>query len=219
MHTSQHSKWKDRAVKSILNNSSESKSFSDALDEWAFTGLVIDNKKSTCTCELCQHEHVRYHYIISNKITLQRLKVGSSCIIKYPSIKVYDAGSKNIENNQRKRQQVLDDALKVAKINLSLNPLRKLWKVDTEFRGFIESQADRIKEKKGFSPKVYLIMLSKFKRMKIDFDPDHYSINLRKKSFVEQLDNLKPWQAKQLLEALSPIQVTRHTIVTEIANS
>lgn len=55
----------------------------EALHEWAYTGTSNDYGRPEETCQLCDHEDLRYHFEIANRLTAHRLWVGSKCIRRF----------------------------------------------------------------------------------------------------------------------------------------
>lgn len=54
-----------------------------ALDEWAYTGECVDHEEPFETCQMCDKEHLRYHFLIENDATGKSLWVGSECITRF----------------------------------------------------------------------------------------------------------------------------------------
>ena len=53
--------WLEKSKENLVPMSLASE-FKKALTEWFFTGDVIDHNEANETCELCEHEDLRYHY-------------------------------------------------------------------------------------------------------------------------------------------------------------
>lgn len=81
--------WGKIAAKNLIP-----KSLSDvlaaALAEWHFDGQIIDHGEAEEVCELCEHEGLRWHFGIVNDLTGNTLMVGSTCILAFEGIRVYD---------------------------------------------------------------------------------------------------------------------------------
>ncbi len=74
--------WTAKAAKNLLPLSVASE-LADALQEWAYSGNSTDYGQPEETCQLCDHEDLRYHFEIANKQTGHRLWVGSKCILRF----------------------------------------------------------------------------------------------------------------------------------------
>ncbi|PDZ39471.1 hypothetical protein CON18_14650 [Bacillus cereus] len=74
--------WIKRAKKNLLKKSVEKEDFPKARKEWQYKGLE-DNEYCEAECELCNHEEIRYEYIIKNKLNNNIMIVGSKCIQKF----------------------------------------------------------------------------------------------------------------------------------------
>lgn len=74
--------WTAKAVANLLPLS-RAPELADALREWAYTGKSADYGQPEETCQLCDHEDLRYHFEIANGVTGHRLQVGSKCIQRF----------------------------------------------------------------------------------------------------------------------------------------
>ncbi len=74
--------WTAKAVANLLPLS-VSTDLAEALREWAYTGNSADYGQPEETCQLCDHEDLRYHFEIANGLTGHRLQVGSKCIQRF----------------------------------------------------------------------------------------------------------------------------------------
>lgn len=80
--------WVKNSIKNLLPLSEEKNDFKLALQEWFFSGEIIDYGDSRENCQLCEKDELRYHFEIKNKLN-NSLWVGSSCIEKF-DITIYD---------------------------------------------------------------------------------------------------------------------------------
>ncbi|MBB1302798.1 hypothetical protein H5183_15745 [Pseudoalteromonas sp. SR44-8] len=155
--------------------------FIEALKEWTFTGEVQDYGDATEDCELCEHPELRYHFEIQNEIKKSSLWVGSSCILRFQEIGVFDEdGNRLIDKSSRSKE--LNRMLKKALEDKMLAPLRKLWKArdrNSDERLFIERAVRNYKLQSAFTP-IELLNLFKFlDSSNISYDPKNYKISLR----------------------------------------
>ncbi|MGR5367038.1 hypothetical protein [Photobacterium damselae] len=200
--------WENRVIANILDKS-QSKDFETALGEWFFNGKIFDRKKAAFSCELCGHNHVRYHYIITNKATSQELMVGSSCILKYNTITIYDNNNSPIKT-ERLRKIALEDALDLAKLEQLKEPLRQLWRLASqELKETIANQVNKYLIDGHTTPKVCLMWFSMMKKLDIQYDEKLFKINLRKSRYLDQIIDFKEYQFKLIAPALSTQQLQK----------
>ncbi|WP_342510917.1 hypothetical protein MKY34_12180 [Sporosarcina sp. FSL K6-1522] len=74
--------WLKRAMENLFKKSEEKENFKKARQEWLYKGLE-DNQYCEAECELCNHEEIRYEYIIVNSLNNNLMVVGSECIKKF----------------------------------------------------------------------------------------------------------------------------------------
>ena len=200
--------WRDRIITNILKSSS-TKNFELAIAEWGFKGRILDRKTPVFICELCGHPHVRYHHVITNKITNKRLMVGSSCILKYNTITIYDKNNNKITND-RLRKNALDDALTIAKFEMTLVSLRELWKLTTEkLKPVVENQVKQYVMNKYITPKVCLMWFELMNNLDVSYEPHLFKINLRKAKYLDQAVDFKQNQVNTIAPALTSAQNKR----------
>lgn len=84
--TPQAKAYWNRARASILRNSSD-QDIDNAVKEWIYDGQVWYQPGGTC--ELCGKHPISYHFPIKNKVTGNRISVGSECIQNYLHIPGY----------------------------------------------------------------------------------------------------------------------------------
>lgn len=196
--------WLENAKKSLLPLS-ESQEFRQALKEWKITGDFIDNEQPVEICELCAHPDVRYQYQISNARNSNTLSVGSSCVLRFTEINIYDADGKLL-TEYYERKKYLDDIVKQNQKELILNPLRKLWRIDKQYRKYIEATVQWYKVKSGFAPKNIAILFARMRKFNIEYNPRIYPISLRSDSYRIQFYNLDKHLLELVKESLSTYQ-------------
>lgn len=98
--------WMKRARKNLLEMSVEEDDFQKARKEWLYVGLE-DNENCDAKCELCDHEQIRYEYIIKNKLNNNTIIVGSDCIGKFTNDfkDFYDTNGKLVNKKRLKDDQ------------------------------------------------------------------------------------------------------------------
>ena len=198
--------WEQKASKNILAKST-SQDFKTALNEWEFSGVVNDYKIRCISCEMCEHEKLRYHFVISNKQTGNELKVGSSCILKFADIRVMDRHGRIATGNLR--SNILDNALTELQQQMMLMPLRKLWTRNIKYRGYVAKQVGYYKRNGAFYPLAIVRLFKDFMRFNIEFDPSLYPIYLRKMSCKDDVINMVDSDYRLVAKSLSKDQLRR----------
>lgn len=187
---------------------SKSQEFRIALAEWKFTGGVVDHEEPVEQCELCEHEELRYHYEIENIYNEQSLWVGSSCILRFQEINVFDDCG-NLLTDEYERKKLLEKALREKLIDLMLQPLRELWRKDRQYSNFIERNVRYFKSKNAFLPKNIAILFAKLNSFGIQYKPGMFPVYLRTQESREQLHGIESDLFPLIVEALSPAQRSR----------
>ncbi|MDR0473377.1 MAG: hypothetical protein LBH43_06875, partial [Treponema sp.] len=81
--------YSEKCKENLLEYSLEKENYETALNEWYFYNEVIDNNEfvdinvAKPSCELCEHEDLRWQFVIYNINNKNQLKVGSSCIKQF----------------------------------------------------------------------------------------------------------------------------------------
>lgn len=210
---------RSKKVTDNLLSLSVSNDISIASKEWRFSGQVIDNMNKEQTCELCFNEHLRYQYEIKNKENYNKLLVGSSCILKFSSIEIFDSNERPILETSL-REKALKSSLDKHKRELSLKPLRKLYRAvsDDKEKMVIEEIAQCINERKGIDTDSLCEMISLFKRHKISFFIEQYRINLRTEFSQFRFKSLSVEQRKFLAPTLTNAQIKKHFQIVDDKN-
>lgn len=199
------SKFNKSVSKNILANS-QSKEFNNALREWSFTGKVNDYKARCLTCEMCEHEKLRYHFTITNCKTGIELNVGSNCILKFANIRVIDRHGHVASGNVR--NWVISDALTEHQKELMLSSLRELWRYSVHNRKYIEKHVGHYHKNNAFYPTALFYLFEDFERLNIDYDPDLFSVYLRTKTCKESVIKMTDYQFYKISRSLSKEQNT-----------
>lgn len=199
--------WLENSKKNLLPLS-ESGDFKNAQKEWEFSGDVIDYGAPEETCELCEHEKLRYHYEIKNNVKSSHLWVGSSCILRFQDIVVYNEDGVQLTEEYLRRQE-LEKALREKQVDLALQPLRKLWKDDRNYRNYIESNVDHFKEKGAFLPQGLSILCARMKSYRINYKTSMFPVYLRTIDSKVELSSLKGDLLENVKECLSSQQRKR----------
>ncbi|GHV48413.1 hypothetical protein AGMMS49546_38930 [Spirochaetia bacterium] len=212
-------KWIEIASENLLNKSEEKIDFNIARLEWYFTGEVIDNNEdidfggTRPSCELCEHEDLRWQFTIINKFNVNELKVGSTCIKKFDIVLIDD----NIEMRGEDRDKILNknirDKIKENDNKKILIALEQLCILDIKFKGQIEEAIRQWKKNKAFSPKMLSLIIWRFKINKKEYKSLKFKINLLKSYYKEDLRNMEKFKYDQIREYLTNSQQEKYDIV------
>jgi hypothetical protein len=167
----------DKCKKNLLEYSLEKENYEIALNEWFFYNEVIDNNEFDDTdiprpsCDLCEHEDLRWQFIIYNVNNKNQLKVGSSCIKQF-NIALMEKDGRKIYGKDRNSK--INKIIKLARINSSnkltfqaLNDLCKINKNLEQNKMFIECWT-QLKVNGALEPKYAKFIINNFIECGID---------------------------------------------------
>ena len=180
-------KWIEIANLNLIANSVCKSDFEEAINEWYISEKIIDNylrytsNSILPSCELCEHEKLRWQFEIKNKNNGTKLLVGSTCITKFDIPLGFD--KINFFHGD------IRDKLLIKKINTIKNKyiqdhLNQL--LHEIASSSIEDKEEIIEiyqywEKSGsFTPKMAYVFVSKCLLNKININEINLSITLRK---------------------------------------
>lgn len=147
--------------------------------DWFFTGMIFDHPKKDIACGLCNHERLRYEYVIENRHTQEQLAVGSSCILKFSDIVIYDDQG-NIIAPKEEKEKVLKKAFERFNFERSLIPLRSLYRVMLKVdQKKLEGIVKFAKENNSFTPNDLIWLFSAMKKIGIEYHPGFYKVFIR----------------------------------------
>ena len=206
-------KWFENAKVNLLENSNEKEDYNKAKTEWYFNEIVIDNNDETeidekrPSCELCEHEDLRWQFIIKNKLNQNTLKVGSTCIKQFDIVLIDEAGysSTGVERD-KKINKTINEKIKEANFNNVLEALRNLWRKDKENRKIIEKAAKQWKEKNAFSPNMLYFLLFRFEKNNIDVSKLKFKLSVRSDYYTKQMEELGKLKYMKIRQYLSDNQ-------------
>ncbi|GHV78381.1 hypothetical protein AGMMS49944_01720 [Spirochaetia bacterium] len=208
-------KWFENASKNLLENSIEKVDFLKAKIEWYFNEEIIDNNdeydidEERPSCELCEHENLRWQFVIKNRFNNNELKVGSTCITKFDIAFIDKNGLTHIgEDRDKAIEKNINEKIKMALFNNVLEALRTLWRKEKTItiREIIEKAAKQWKEKNAFSPKMLSFIITKFENNNIAYSKLDLKVNLRKNIYKEQMEELENWNYVKIRPFLSEKQ-------------
>jgi hypothetical protein len=193
---------------------SQAESFSEALKEWLFTGLVLDYDGEEIECELCEHPDLAHHFEIQNTLNKNRLLVGSSCILKFSEIRIRDSLGREIIDSEERRVY-LEDTLQKKLSEIMLEPLRKLWRKDKENRSKIRWRAETLKRGEGISPQELMFLFLRMDEFQIPYIPSRYKVSLRSYDEQNELSLMSKANLIKLKPALSSPQQKKYARLFE----
>lgn len=200
--------WYENSKNSIipLSNSTE---FKEALKEWKFSGEFTDCENVAETCELCKHPELRYRYEIINVNNSFKLWIGSSCILRFSEIGIYDStGNQLIDKKDRKKY--LEELLKKNKMDKIFIPLRQLWRIDKEYREFIKTAEYYYEKSSGFDSLHLSTIFTRMKFFNIAYNPKIFPISFRYENNKKRFFELDKNQLELIKESLSKEQKRKY---------
>lgn len=203
--------WLENSEKNLIPLSNAT-SFKEALTEWDFNGKIIDYEDERVECKLCEHSNLSHHFEIENKINKNKLLVGSSCILKFKEINVFNVDGTAITDDET-RKIYLDIALRKELIDLMINPLREIWKKDIMNQDTISRYALKIKNGNGISPDELLFLFMRMDNFNINYQPRRYKISLRSYQNQAELRKMSEENIKKIKPALSTEQIKKLLIL------
>lgn len=175
-------------------------SLPEVFEEWSFTERTIDHEKSTETCQLCEHEELRYHFEIKNALTKKTLLVGSQCILKF-NLSVFEDGQRLSPTETKKK---LDRLMQKMRLESCIKALEKL--ATTESNDILSSALDFYKKNKYLSPKFAFVVLWRLQSNKIDHSPSFFKIDLKKAKYRQDLREMQLSRVHVIWPALTSTQ-------------
>jgi hypothetical protein len=195
--------WIERVKLNLLPLSKNS-DITKAIEEWKYTGVYHDNKGSSGTCELCGHNPIVKQFAIQNQLNHNKMTVGSECILEF-RIRVEENGEA-LDSTQARGKMMRDlrEATEEKRVERIFENLMTLSNAEPEqdMQGFF----NRLISEGNFTPKQLKKLFWRLSTNKISFQANDYKIALRTKDQISDLKALKPFQIKQIWDALSMTQ-------------
>ncbi len=179
---------------------SDADEVSQALKEWYFTDGIHDHEVATETCELCDHEDIRYHFQIKNKHTDNILWVGSSCILRF-GIAVYE-DKILLDDLQAKKK--LNQLTRQMQYDSCIRALDKLAK--TEKNDILSNALKYYKTHDYLSPKYAAVIFWRLNVNKIDYHPSFFKVGLRRDKHKSDLRKMETRKVHAIWGALTAAQ-------------
>jgi hypothetical protein len=175
-------------------------SLPEAFEEWSFTEHMIDCGEPIETCQLCEHEELRYHFEIKNALTRETLLVGSQCILKF-NISVFEGGRRLALTETKKK---LDRLMQKMRLESCIKALEKL--TEAEDTDILSNALDFYKKNKYLTPKYAFVVFWRLRHNKIDHSPSFFKINLKKSNYQQDLEEMPLNRVHVIWPALSSAQ-------------
>jgi hypothetical protein len=172
----------------------------EAFEEWSFTERTIDHEKPVETCQLCEHEELRYQFEIRNALTHNTLWVGSQCIERF-NLSVFEYGRRLSPVESKKK---LERLMQQMRLQSCINSLERLAK--SENNEILDNALAFYMKNKYLTPKFAFVVLWRLKQHGIDHSPTFFKINLKKSKYRDDLRNMAQNRLDMIWPALSGSQ-------------
>jgi len=189
----------EKCKKNLLKYSKEKVNYEIAINEWHFNQEVIDNYEffdintPRPSCELCEHEDLRWQFVIYNENNNNQLKVGSSCIKQF-NIALLEKDGRKIYGKDRNSK--IKKLIELARINSSnkitfqlLNELSNVKK-SLELNSMYIECWTQLKTNGTLEPKLALFIINNFIENNIDYENMDLKIDLQNKKCNDQIKNM-----------------------------
>ena len=198
--------YPQRVRDSILPRS-VARSLPKAFEEWSVTGHTIDYGEAVETCQLCEHEHLRYHFEIRNTLTSEMLLVGSKCILTF-DIPVFENGVRLATSQAKKK---LEHLIRQKRLDLCLRALEGLANTENNARSrdILRKALAFYQKNKYLTPKFAFVVLWRLAHHRIDHSPSFFKISLRKAKYREDLRQMPLSRVHTIWPALTSTQRTQ----------
>lgn len=186
-------------------------SLPEAFEEWSFTDNTVDHEEPTETCQLCEHEELRYHFEIKNALTNKTLWVGSQCILKF-NLSVFEQGYRLSPSDAKKK---LDRLMQRMRLQSCVNALEKL--AAKEGNDILSNALVFYKKNKYLTPKYAFVVLWRLQSNRIDHSPSFFKINLKKSKYEQDMREMELSRVHIIWPALSSSQRAKAIAMGHIA--
>ncbi len=193
------SNFLSRVAGNILPLSVE-KTLPEAFSEWSFTEQVRDHEHATETCELCEQEDLRYHFLIENQFTDGRLWVGSSCILKF-GVSVFENGQ-SLSSTDAKRK--LDRLTEKMHQDFCVKALQRL--AEAENNVILKNALAYYQRNGDLSPKFAFVVLWRLRANKINHSPSFFKVSLKRSKHKDDLAQMQLGNVHTIWPALTTSQ-------------
>ena len=167
------SNFSSRVAANILPLSVK-KTLTEAVTEWSFTEQVHDHEQAIATCQLCEQEDLRYHFMIKNAFTEGRLWVGSSCILRF-GVSVFENGRTLTPADAKKK---LDRLTEKMHQDFCVKALKSL--AQSEKNAILTNALNYYLLHGELTPKYAFVVLWRLQANKINHSASFFKISLKK---------------------------------------
>jgi hypothetical protein len=188
--------YTEKCKNNLFEHSFEKENYEKAISEWHFFEEVIDNSEyenanvKRPSCELCEHEDLRWQFVIHNINNNEQLKVGSSCIKQFNIALLEEDGHKIYGKD---RNAKVNKLIALARINssnkLTFEALTELSKINRNIEQnnmFIECWT-QLKVNGTLEPKLALFVINNLMEYGIDYKKLDMKIDVTKRKCADQI--------------------------------
>ena len=187
-------------VKERIIPLSVSSDIRQAINEWRFTDRVHDNGYAEEVCEFCGQESIRYQYEIENTNNLNRIWVGSSCILKFDVPVIFNG--RRLDPTAAKTR--LDNLAYEMRRQACITALEQL--AASEASPALGSALKQYKQRRTLTPKQIALILWRLQHNKIDHHSSFFTVDLTKQRYKDDLKAMATWKVHQIWPALTSSQ-------------
>lgn len=168
--------WLENSKRNIFSRSHNTNDFTAACLEWKVTDCVIDNYEGLnidedppeVSCDLCEHEQIRWQFEIINENNNNTMMVGSSCIERFNIRYIKNGRLLSSEERKSTLARQIQDIIATKKFEQGLNALRLLYKANERDREKITDFGTYFKWKKKLKPWMAVFYISMDGRMRFN---------------------------------------------------
>lgn len=209
--------WLENSKRNIFSRSKNTADFTAACLEWKVTDRVIDNYEGLnidedppeVSCDLCEHEQIRWQFEIINENNKNTMMVGSSCIERFNIRYIKNGRVLSSEERKSTLARQIQDIIATKKFEQGLNALRLLYKVNERDREKITDFGKYFKWKKKLKPWMAVFASLWMEECGIMFDHSWYSIHLRDSDSQDYIKNFNEESYARLIPFLTKEQFSR----------
>lgn len=205
--------WLMKAKENLSKLSNHKNGFETAKSEWKVTEYVRDcaedelDEDEWPSCELCEHDRLRWQFEIVNKLNGNKMLVGSTCITQF-DIAIVNVDNSEIYGEERDKilQKRVSERKQSKRYETLLELLRNLWRSDYANRYKIADIAKEWKISQKFDPDEAVFILETFKKNNIECPPKLIDVSLRKMEEKFRVKRMSVDQFEVLSAALTEKQ-------------
>lgn len=193
-----------RVAKNILPLSI-AQSLPAAFAEWESDNTLVDRGWRCGVCELCEQEDLRWHFGIQNRQTVNRLQIGSKCILRF-SITVRDEHGRRIAPERAEahlngmvRRMQREDCQRALRAVAETNP------GNAALNGAVE----RFEDKGSLTPRQAVFAFVCLAAHGIEHRPDYFTVDMRRGKYRRDLVTMNAAEIALLWPALTTAQRER----------